>query len=440
MPLRKSVLDKAIDTIWFPDQQVNSLKEYLSTINETCDPDVSLDDFMHWLKGKESKSDDKNTKEKKSTLSTSFTTAYFKGTTKCSKLFDALRKSPDTIPRKIHFIWVGGPIKEEYLNSINSLLIAAKNGNFEVNLWVDNEDNYTWVKKKDHLGKEHKMFNKATDYTPSRLKIRNIEELKPAMQKDPIYKDDNFDFYWNCVHKEMIGLNNLAAASDILRYEILRQEGGYYFDTDSIFHVPQQMMQEKLRPNSAPYRFIIAGSHYNRSNGEFFLTGNDIFAAAPNHPILQSTLACVMKSYREYSQENLDRKRKYYPNFHSDRLNLTLYLTGPPVLTNFIDEHIKNENINDTNKIFFTFKSKKNIFNTDKSNATITKTSTFDVLGAKVESHSAGTWVKSNRLPRYFEEPMPLVIDHKQKLQSYVRPVEKHAEKPPKSSLRSKRK
>ena len=41
---------------------------------------------------------------------------------------------PEQIPKKIHFIWIGGPILKKYLESILKLLYILKPKNFEVNI------------------------------------------------------------------------------------------------------------------------------------------------------------------------------------------------------------------------------------------------------------------------------------------------------------------
>ncbi len=150
------------------------------------------------------------------------------------------------IPQKIHFIWVGGSIPPQYLRTIQKVTEVAKRDGYEVNLWVDDPKNY------------HKTAAKEDINVPD-LKIREIKnELFQPMKNDPFYKgtDPNFPqpkdtapgerakLFQKCVERELIGFKNLAAAADFLRYEILRKEGGWYFDTDTYF--------PELMPPSAP--------------------------------------------------------------------------------------------------------------------------------------------------------------------------------------------
>ncbi len=138
----------------------------------------------------------------------------------------------EPIPRKIHFIWLGGPIPEHYLRSIAGLAKLAKKDGYEINLWVDNEKNYA------------KTADQCNISIPN-LNIRNIRsELYEKQNNDPFYQNDSSDFalqlitakrFQISVERELIGFHNFAAASDLLRLEILRQEGGWYFDTDTEF-------------------------------------------------------------------------------------------------------------------------------------------------------------------------------------------------------------
>lgn len=132
---------------------------------------------------------------------------------------------------------VGGPIFPEYLKSLQGVAEAAKRSGYEINLWVYHEKDYYHTAAKEEI-------------TIPNLRLRKIkEELLIPMRSDAFYlgKDPSFPLekdeiqgeraklFQQCVEREMVGYKNLAAASDFLRYEILRAEGGYYFDTDTYF-------------------------------------------------------------------------------------------------------------------------------------------------------------------------------------------------------------
>lgn len=142
-------------------------------------------------------------------------------------------KSSETIqhiPKKIHQIWLGGDLPDKYLHY--SLSWLKYHPTWEYRLWGDDDiDSIKMINR--HL------FNKAP---------------------------------------------NLGMKSDILRYEILNQEGGIYVDTD----------------------FECLKSFDNLLNLEFFtgISYDDIFvsyigllAARPNHPIIQNCINDLVDIY-----------------------------------------------------------------------------------------------------------------------------------------------
>jgi len=131
--------------------------------------------------------------------------------------------SAEYAPALFHFIWIGGPIPPEYLHDLQRITKVAKKSGFQVNFWVDSLLNYH-------------QTSVAYDIDIPDLQIKSIDELIEGMKQDPFHGEDlNFSRFLSYVNREMIGYKNLASASDWLRYEILRQFGGYYFDTDLKF-------------------------------------------------------------------------------------------------------------------------------------------------------------------------------------------------------------
>lgn len=100
-------------------------------------------------------------------------------------------KESVTLPKKIHFIWIGNKIPEKYISNIKSYV--NHNKKYEIILWTDDE----------------------------KLSIDGI--------KTKIIDTKNLYF-----HQE----KNYAAKADILRYEIIYNYGGIYCDIDSICTKP----------------------------------------------------------------------------------------------------------------------------------------------------------------------------------------------------------
>jgi len=111
-----------------------------------------------------------------------------------------MMKEPENsycVPKKIHFVWIGKEIPENY--QANIITFVELNPLYEVILWteiisIDVIENLPGVIVKD-------IFKEISEYTV----------------KDLFDKEDN-----------------MGAKADIIRYEILYRNGGVYYDTDSI--------------------------------------------------------------------------------------------------------------------------------------------------------------------------------------------------------------
>jgi len=111
-----------------------------------------------------------------------------------------MMKEPENsycVPKKIHFVWIGKEIPENY--QANIITFVELNPLYEVILWteiisIDVIENLPGVIVKD-------IFKEISEYTV----------------KDLFDKEDN-----------------MGAKADIVRYEIVYRNGGVYYDTDSI--------------------------------------------------------------------------------------------------------------------------------------------------------------------------------------------------------------
>lgn len=141
------------------------------------------------------------------------------------------------IPNIFHYIWIGSVIPRRYFLSLIRVAHAAFKSNFEINLWVDKTSNF------------YKAAVFESISIPN-LKVRLIQtELLDLLNDSDFYQGMDSDFplsteehrttrarlYKSYIGRELIGFHNLAAASDLLRYEILRKEGGWYIDIDTFF-------------------------------------------------------------------------------------------------------------------------------------------------------------------------------------------------------------
>ena len=213
----------------------------------------------------------------------------------------------DPIPKKLHFIWVGKNISEEYINNIKSF--AAKNPDYEINLWLD---------KIFHFERTFSQM----DSPQFKFNLRDIHKIRQKMD----FLTDSF------LQREMSGVYpNFAAASDILRLYILDQEGGIYIDTDL---KPVSDKLASFGTLDAKYGFL-ANIHVNDSESglDRWTLNNNIIAASPGSQILTILKTKLLNRYRSEWELVLTEKRKpgckNTPFSKTKRFKATLYLSGP---------------------------------------------------------------------------------------------------------------
>jgi len=151
-----------------------------------------------------------------------------------------------TIPRKIHQIWLGSTLPDRYKKLTD-----------------------TW--KQLHPDWEYKLWTDAD--------VPNID-----IEKINIFK----------------ACNNNGMKSDILRYEILRQHGGIYVDTD--FECIKSF-------DDLMYLEFFTGISYD-SNACLY---NGLIATTPHHPIIEACVNNLNTQYRgNGAMEIIDATGPYY--------------------------------------------------------------------------------------------------------------------------------
>lgn len=212
-------------------------------------------------------------------------------------------------PKIIHYVWLGSPLPEKYLREMLKVSAVAKRSGFEVNLWVDKESNFE---------KSIEKFNDGRN--PCGIKVRNIGQLRMNVNKK---------LFLNIDH-EMIGLKNYGSASDLLRYEILRQEGGYYFDTDTKFENVDDIIL--FTPDVLPYGLKVNVDNAGRC-------GNDVMASEAKGKLITEIVKESLVSYKDADDQGMmDHKRG-----RASRLMLTVNISGPGLVSRVLQEQLKNE-------------------------------------------------------------------------------------------------
>jgi hypothetical protein len=209
------------------------------------------------------------------------------------------------IPKKIHYVWLGGRNGSIPVDYLKRMLIAAEiaqKSGFEVILWVNEEKIIYKAFQKLDLSSAVLENPKAKKIAG--IHIKNINELFSQMKEDSFFKENNRYKRLACwINQEMIGFKNLAAASDLLRYIIMILIGGYYTDPDNklLFKKGQKFEEETLISGiKVPLLFV---AHHRLSAHEVI---NCFIASVPQHPLMKNVIDRVLTKFKSYSNDTVD--------------------------------------------------------------------------------------------------------------------------------------
>jgi hypothetical protein len=182
------------------------------------------------------------------------------------------------VPKTIHFIWIGPkPFPRESVENVRS--------------WVSKHPDWT--------------FKFWTD--------RDRPLPHPKMQKYLI-QDLQFLKLFNCYHKS----DNYGEKSDLLRYEILYQEGGVYVDHDV------KCLQTFQPLNVAYDMYVGMEMPYKTSLSSSVLPTNNIVAARSGHPVLRRCIDWLAESWDKIERDYPGKDRDSVINRVSHRTFLSL--------------------------------------------------------------------------------------------------------------------
>ncbi len=246
------------------------------------------------------------------------------------------------VPKKVHFVWMGKRIPQKYIDNIRSFII--RNPDYEFNLWLDRPMNY-------------ELSLALLDAGQLPLRTRSFQETLPHL---PPLLQSYFERERNGVFP------NFAAASDIIRIQILIDEGGVYFDTDVFMEEKFNDSISSLGNIYAPFGFLFNVETKNQTpeppKGKNSATGlpkisgwnNNVLAAVKDSYFLNQIQQKMifLHKYKEDEGRGHSRNSKgkvtrwsyglwitkrYNPGTHT-RFSLTLELTGPEVLRSAVEE------------------------------------------------------------------------------------------------------
>lgn len=209
-----------------------------------------------------------------------------------------------SIPKHIHAIWLGSVLGQDGRdNLVNWKRI---NSDYEVKLWVDSAL-YGETEKREY--EELKVWAKENNIV--------ICDINPCIKET---KDElaavriRYDIYENMLSKEFFDdeingrYKNLAAASDILRVEILSQEGGIYIDAKDVFP------GKGIGQLDTRYGFCchIKGSKY---------INNDILASVAQGTVIREYRELIHERYQKLYQDEKELRAHRNPEFTCPDIN-----------------------------------------------------------------------------------------------------------------------
>ena len=153
------------------------------------------------------------------------------------------------VPERLHFIWIGSQLPPKYIKNIETF--RTQNKQYEIFLWVDNNSS-----------------------------LQTLQNQSFHVQKIQTSLLINRDIY----EQE----KNYGAKADILRYEVVFQYGGIYFDIDSV----------AVKPFDGNFKksFVTFSPDYKNLS-------NAVFGFAKNSNFLHFVLKSLRTHYEAFRKE-----------------------------------------------------------------------------------------------------------------------------------------
>lgn len=190
------------------------------------------------------------------------------------------------LPKIIHFIWAGGSKQMGQDNKQRVLAWAKKHPDFKIFIWVD-----------------YKSARGDTDAEKQQKVDEHFEDIKKG-SNNIIIKDVYMDLFSESFYANVLVYTffkheidklrpNYGMSSDMLRYSLLYNFGGAYFDSD--ISPGTKKLDEEVAFGSQPYHGLWADD--NSQNSE--CVGNDAFISTPENPVIKYILDKALENYKK---------------------------------------------------------------------------------------------------------------------------------------------
>lgn len=242
------------------------------------------------------------------------------------------------IPKIIHFIWAGGTKILPKKNLKNIIEWKRRNPDFKIMLWVDYASTSELERRYHDLYLEIQQDGQRAVWPDwaEVLIFENISEL----QQSPAY---------NIVRYEIDRFNpNYGVSSDLLRYTILFNHGGVYFDSD-VYPSNLPLQNDSIFGNDAAEHRLYIDTN-SQGVGEI---GNDALICTPHNPLMGLIMNIALNNTHFDGLRSFEDPRggQIYTNFEPNSILDAYFMddsgyrrvftperTGPGVVKNVVKE------------------------------------------------------------------------------------------------------
>jgi hypothetical protein len=280
------------------------------------------------------------------------------------------------IPKIIHFVWAGGEklLPPDARETILHWL--ALNPHFKVYLWVDSS---SYSKGMSGLQVDYTQLLTETRLSSVIPGITHVNtDLSSAGSQIQLMDIEEHQVCNNYARYELGQLRpNYGASSDLLRYNILYQHGGAYFDSDVKPSTQLTLENSGFFSESLTEEQDIL--YVDPNSQGYGVVGNDAFICTKRHPLI---LQIAQQAMRNYNLADKMTNRALYTAYisdHSEYIKVsTIARTGPKVVQGII------------NPLLLQHDSRVRIMFKDGISVTHVKrgTNTFNWLGVPVKKFS----------------------------------------------------
>ncbi|MBA2656158.1 MAG: hypothetical protein H0U70_04145 [Tatlockia sp.] len=239
------------------------------------------------------------------------------------------------VPKKLHAIWLGGILEQSCKKNIEDW--KFKNPDYEMNVWIDSS---TYLSNNsEESRRQNEQYIQFKNWAS--LNKITINDINPYPQDSDQNLINRCEIFYEMPSKKYYleelrdPGSNYAAASDILRVEILYREGGVYFDAKDVFPVNPLGILEVSEEEG----ILVRGW----GNNSIRSTNNDLMASIPAGKIISAYRQAITENYADlYSKDEKYLRAHRFQQLASFRLKKhdrrlsTMKLTGPTLLKNIL--------------------------------------------------------------------------------------------------------